>query len=312
MKYLLYSDNNINNNNLNNNNNNNNNNNLWVDKIEKLIENELKINLSLQDMNEDSITSLIYNSFKNILNYYIMIIENLYKLDEDEDIDKNEKRRIISMFFKQAYKSLNNYSFEKMKLFFYSTLNNQNKYYSIDKNQEKKFYLSTIKTNYKYTLIINLDETLIYSYKSRIILRPNLFEFLSKVKEMFEIIVYSFYSKSIIDKALGLIEKKIKYFDYILYSDQLTIKYNEKLLKDIDNLGRNIKHMIIIDSKINVQKKYKNNLILIKRFLGDITTDINILKILGYILQNIKNDNFQDDLRIRIHKYKNSIKAYLL
>ena len=307
MKYLLYSDNNINNNNLNNNNNN-----LWVDKIEKLIENELKINLSLQDMNEDSITSLIYNSFKNILNYYIMIIENLYKLDEDEDIDKNEKRRIISMFFKQAYKSLNNYSFEKMKLFFYSTLNNQNKYYSIDKNQEKKFYLSTIKTNYKYTLIINLDETLIYSYKSRIILRPNLFEFLSKVKEMFEIIVYSFYSKSIIDKALGLIEKKIKYFDYILYSDQLTIKYNEKLLKDIDNLGRNIKHMIIIDSKINVQKKYKNNLILIKRFLGDITTDINILKILGYILQNIKNDNFQDDLRIRIHKYKSSIKAYLL
>ena len=207
---------------------------------------------------------------------------------------------------------MDNYSFENLKLFFYSTLNKQNKYVSINQSQEKKYYLSRIKTNYKYSLLINLDETLIYNNKSIIILRPNLFHFLSKIKEMFEIIAFSFYPNSIIDKALELIEKKTKYFDYVLYSNQLTTNYNGKLIKDIENLGRNIKHIIIVDSKINIHKKFKSNLILIKRFLGDITLDINILKKLGYILQNIKIDNIQDDLRSRIHKYKNLIKAYLL
>ena len=38
---------------------NNNSNDLWADKIDKIIKKELKINLSIQDMNEDSITSLI-------------------------------------------------------------------------------------------------------------------------------------------------------------------------------------------------------------------------------------------------------------
>ena len=308
MNYLLY----LYNNSTTFNNNINNNNDLWVDEIEKLIEKELKINLSSQDMNEDSITSLICNTIQNILNYYKMIIDNLYTLEEDEEINKNDKEKIVSEFFKQIYKSVDNYSFENLKLFFYSTLNKQNKYVSINQSQEKKYYLSRIKTNYKYSLLINLDETLIYNNKSIIILRPNLFHFLSKIKEMFEIIAFSFYPNSIIDKALELIEKKTKYFDYVLYSNQLTTNYNGKLIKDIENLGRNIKHIIIVDSKINIHKKFKSNLILIKRFLGDITLDINILKKLGYILQNIKIDNIQDDLRSRIHKYKNLIKAYLL
>ena len=87
--------------------------------------------------------------------------------------------------------------------------------------------------------------------------------------------------------------------------------YDGKCVKDLDNFGRNIKNIIVIDSKINIPKKYKNNLILIKGFQGDEMKDINLLKILSYILQNIKNDNSDEDIRIRINKYKNSIKTYL-
>jgi len=323
ISYLLYLHNNINYND-----------DLWIDKIEKIIKKELKINLSNQDMNEDSITFLIIDKVNNILNYYEMVIDNLYSLGNKEinnedifpnclklnknNINKEQKSRIISLFFIEANKSLKNYTFENIKLFFYSYINIQKYSFINDKNninikekKEKQFYLAPIKPRYKYTLIINLDETLIYYNNSKVILRPNLFEFLSKIKELFEIIAFSFYSDSIINEALELIENKNKYFDYVLYSDQLTISYNGKFVKDLDNFGRNEMNIIIIDTKINIPKKYKNNLVLIKGFYGDETKDINLLKMLRYFLQNIKNDNYDEDIRNRINKYKKCIKTYL-
>ena len=299
---------------------------LWIDKLKKIIEAELKMNFSSQDMNEDSITSFIYDTIKNLNNYYEMIIDNLYitktekneyifpnclKLKENA-INQKEKINIISLFFSQVNKSLDSYTFDNMKLFFYLYLNNQN----YDKNEKQnskmnKYYLSPGKQRYKYTIMINLDETLLYNDNNIIILRPNLFNFLSMIKKMYEIIAFSFDTNSNIDKALTLIESKSKYFDYTLYSDQLTINNNGQLIKDINNLGRDLKNIIVIDSKMHIHKKYKNNLILIKGFYGDVSKDINLLKILGYILQNIKNYTFEDDVTIRIKKFRNIIKTYL-
>ena len=159
--------------------------------------------------------------------------------------------------------------------------------------------------------MINLDKTLLYNDNNTIILRPNLFNFLSMIKKMYEIIAFSFDTNSNIDKALTLIESKSKYFDYTLYSDQLSINNNGQLIKDINNLGRDLKNIIVIDSKMHIHKKYKNNLILIKGFYGDVSKDINLLKIFGYILQNIKNYTFEDDVTIRIKKFRNIIKTYL-
>ena len=317
-------------------------NSLWLSKIEKIIENEVKINLTSQDMNENSILSIIINSTNTIMNYYKMIIDNLYfinnksndninnnlkftfpnclKLDLNS-LDNNEKSKIISFFFSNAYKSLNNFSFENMKLFYYLYLNKP-KFNSISNSSNKisssfnknisQYYLPPIKQNYKYSLLINLDETLIYNDNGKIILRPNLYNFLEMVKELYEIIIFSFESNLFIDNTVEIIEQKNKYFDYILYANHFTLNNNGKLVKDLEGLGRNIKNIIVIDSKSHIEKKYKNNLILIKGFYGNDLIDINLLKILGYILQNIKKENYEDDIRLCIQKYKSIIKTYLM
>ena len=301
--------------------NNKDNNNIWINKIEKIIDTELKIKLNSEDINEDFIINMIYNTINNINNYYKIIIDNLYnyedihqeenifpdclKLKDNKNISLEKRKKLICLFFTQVKNDLNEYTFDNMKLFFDLYLNNDN----IQFNESKmiKYYIPPIKPKYKYTILINMDETLIYYNKNinKIILRPNLFNFLSKIKQMYELIAFSFYNNSIINQALDLIENESKYFDYILYQEQLDI------LKNLETLDRSIKHLIVIDTKNNINKKYKKNLILIKGFYGDINCDINLLKILGYILENIKNSINEDDIRIRINKYKNTIKTYL-
>ena len=327
--------------------------NLWLDKIEKIIDNEMKINLTVQDMNENTILALIVNSNKTIINYYKMIIENLYFLNNAEindinttksksnmdninsrdseekyifpncllldvnKVNKNEKIKIINIFFSKAYKYLNNFTFDNMKLFFYLFLNNP-KYTPLQKNRNNniinlsQYYLPPIKPNFKYSLLINLDETLIYNNKGKIILRPNLEYFLNMIKTFYELIVFSFESNTLVDNIVELIEQKNKFFDYILYANQFTLSNKGKLVKDLENLGRNLKNVIVIDTKIHLEKKYKNNLILIKPFYGNNLVDINMLKILGYILLNIKKENYEDDIRTSIYRYRNLIKTYLM
>ena len=315
-------------------------NNLWLNKIKKTIDIGLKINLTSQDMNENSILSLIINTTERINNYYKMIIDNLYSYPNDNDklllnkefnfpdclnLDLNtlndiEKSQIKSIFFLQAYKLLNNYSYENMKLFFYLFLNNQ-KFNSqnsssiikdnINNINFNQYYLPPIKPNYKYSLIINMDETLIYNDNGKLLLRPYLYDFLDLMKELYELIVFSFYSNSFIDNALEIIEQRNKYFDYILYSNQFTINNNGQLVKDLESLGRELKNIIVVDSKSHLETRFQNNLILIKGYYGNDLMDTNLLKILGYILQNIKKENYEDDIRKSIEKHKNTIKAYL-
>jgi len=205
-----------------------------------------------------------------------------------------------------------------MKFFFYIFLNNSKLHNKRPPTKNEKInlnqnYLPMIKPNYKYSLIINLDETLIYNNNGKIILRPNLFHFLDVMKEIYELIIFSFESNAFIDKAVEIIEQKNKYFDFVLYANQCTLKLNNSgtLVKDLESLGRDLKNIIVIDSKSHLEQKYHNNLILIKGFYGNDLIDTNLLKILGYILQNIKKENYEDDIRLSIEKHKHTIKAYL-
>ena len=350
-----------------------NSNNEYLTKLKCVVKNNLKLNLTAQDNNESTILSLIGNNLKEINNYYKMIIDNLYskfytknnskKNYNDEkykfpnclqldlnDLDYYEKLNIISLFFFDAYRLLNNYNFEDLKYFFDSFLQRikfKKKYEKKNKTPKNKishskgasmkniiiykynynngnfYYLPPIKNYYKYTLVLDLDETLVYlmpnnlflkdegkigeTKQHTLIFRPGLIDFLKKMRPLYELVIFSFGTYEYVDNVIKIIEKEEKYFEHILYRQHATIN-NGEYIKDLSLLGRDLKNIIIVDDIPQVFKLQEKNGICIKAFYGDIVSDRNTLKILGKILETIRFDADEEgDIRKSIEKQRNVI-----
>ena len=365
---------------LNENINNSNNSSEWVTKLKDIIKKNLKENLSPQDFNETNILSLIGNNLKEVNNYYKMIIDNLYshfytkkhnkknyndpkykfpnclQLDIN-DLDYYEKLNIISLFFFDAYRLLNNYNFEDLKYFFDSFL--QRIKFSNQKKSEKKlkslknkltssdkknfsmkniiiykynysngnfYYLPPMKKFYKYTLVLDLDETLVYlmpnniylteegkigEAKHTLIFRPGLLDFLKKMKTLFELVIFSFGTLEYVDSVIKIIEKNEKFFEHVLYRQHATVNSGE-YIKDLSLLGRDLKNIIIVDDIPQVFKLQERNGICIKAFYGDIVSDRNTLKILGKILERVRFDADEDgDIRKSLDKQRSLIFTHI-
>jgi hypothetical protein len=347
-----------------------------INNLNNLINKELKINLSSQDMNnENCIIDIIEQNYKQINNYYKMIIDNIYNYNFTpsmssspvndinamnnnkmykfphclslnlDKLNNNQKLKIISLFFFDAYKLLNNYNILDLKIFYdlylnKKTINNSIKYndnnrhnfnsqkhkikigyhyilgnnFSID--NDSKYLLSPIKSYYKYTLMINLDsivytdEIMYYYYinfdkvKKKIILRPGLIKFLQEMKQIYELILFCNNSIEYIKKVLRHFETNENFFEHILCENQLYFD-KDGAIKDLDLLGRNLKHVIIIDSNQNMFKSYKDNVLGIRPFYGNISDDGNVLKELTEILKVIRYDlEDYDDVRISLYNHK--------
>ena len=351
---------------------------MWIYKLNNIIDKNLKIKLMPQDYSEIGILTLIGNNLKEVNNYYKMIIDNLYshfytkknnkknyndtkykfphclQLDINE-LDYYEKLNVISLFFFDAYRLLNNYNFEDLKYFFDSFLqrtkyrdpinkdnisNIQNRSLSKNKGVNIKsvviykynyangnfYYLPPIKKCYKYTLVLDLDETLIYLMpnniylnsigkfgegKHTLILRPGLINFLQKMKPLYELVIFSFGTYQYVDNVIKIIEKKEKFFEHVLYRQHATVN-NGEYIKDLSLLGRDLKNIIIVDDIPQVFKLQERNGICIKAFYGDTVTERNTLKILGKILETVRFDAEETgDIRKSLDKQRNIIFTHI-
>ena len=348
-----------------------------INNLNNLINKELKINLSSQDMNnENCIIDIIEQNYKQINNYYKMIIDNIYNYNFTpsmssspvndinamnnnkmykfphclslnlDKLSNNQKLKIISLFFFDAYKLLNNYNILDLKIFYdlylnKKTINNNSIKYNdnikqnfnnqrsknrigyhyllsnnFSINNDSNYLLSPIKSYYKYTLMINLDtivytDEIMYYYninfdkaKKKIILRPGLIKFLQEMKQIYELILFCNNSLEYIKKALRHLETNENFFEHILCENQLYFD-KDGTIKDLDLLGRNLKHIIIIDSNQNMFKSYKDNVIFIRPFYGNVSDDGNVLKKLTEILKVIRYDiEDVDDARIPLYNHK--------
>ena len=182
-------------------------------------------------------------------------------------------------------------------------------------------YLSNIssknkKFQKKITLILDLDETLVrfkinkYNIQTgNVVLRPGLIQFLNKVYPLFDLVIWTVATKQYADAILDIIERDKKYFSARLYREHATIdEKNNLYIKDLNNLGRPLDSIIIIDDKESSYRLHKDNGILIKPFMGsklEMQKDF-VLFDLFTILTKIMLDKSKD-VRIGISNFKYEI-----
>ena len=259
------------------------------------------------------------------------------------NLSEEQLLNIKSNFFYDAYRLLTNYNFDDLYDFFNFILRRKGNLANrqileknyinnrVNKIQEKfkikvqtkleKYLLPKKRSIYKYSLVLDLDETLICIKRDSnnrikfnqtnnsitLLVRPGLLDFLHNMKKIYELILFSFGTSEYVSPIIKNIEKNEKYFEHILYREHVTYEDNGSFFKNLNLLGRDVKNIIIVDDNFNNFKYHKSNGICIKPFLGDTINDKNTLKIFGNILYKIRYDaDLTGDIRISLNKEKNS------
>ena len=150
-------------------------------------------------------------------------------------------------------------------------------------------FLPKINMKYKYTLVLDMDETLIHFFFTKnfgmFFIRPYCFEFLNQLNEFYEIITFTAGTKEYADYILNLLDPNNEIIKYRLYRQHITI-LGCNIYKDLNKLGRDLSKIIIIDNKKENFKMQPNNGLYVKTWINDINDHQfkDLLKILKDIV----------------------------
>ena len=299
--------------------------NVWVDKLRQMIKDNLRhIELNNKEyisffLQHDNINYKNQSSSNLIeIKFYSIQIEKCIKLFLNSLNNNNALKRDFCTLFE----NIDSISADKLLHFFKSKIIrviNQNASVAGIESSSYKILLNenSIQLPYlknkcpkKFSLVLDLDETLISfklepndENKGTIRFRPYLDSFLQKVKEKYEIIVFTSGTQDYADPLEDAIEQDEKYFDARLYR-QHTIACGKDIVKDISRIGRPLDKILIVENMPQNYRLQKENGILIKSFYGEDIYDTALVS-LGDILMKIANEF--NDVRKGIAKYKNEI-----
>ena len=166
------------------------------------------------------------------------------------------------------------------------------------------------RSNKPYTLVLDLDETLIHfkanpnnEESGTIKIRPYLYQFLDKIKKYYELVVFTAATQEYADPIINALENNKKYFDYRLYRIH-TIIIDNDFVKDLSKLGRDLSRIIIVDNMEQNYKLQKSNGITIRPFWGKDNEDSALIDLLD-ILIKIAEKNL--DVRTGLKLFKEDI-----
>ena len=250
-----------------------------------LIQNDPRFNIIIE--NDDT---TVFSRYKNL------------KKNNNNEIQKEKNNNNIKNINNNIPLSIDNYTNKNKKNINESNINYNNKNFIIPFPPEKP-----------YTLVLDLDETLIHIpkgkkifYSKSVIFRPGLIDFLRNLKEFYELIIFTSGLKKYADEVINYIEKDEKYFSYRLYRENAIIK-NNNYYKDLSILGRDLKKIIIIDDKKEHILQEENGLI-IKPFITESEVNNNDFILFDLILMLIRIAKEKpSDIRKSLKNYKNEI-----
>ena len=162
------------------------------------------------------------------------------------------------------------------------------------------------------TLVIDLDETLVHSYFDTIpprkaeitfqipldnkkvqvytLVRPGAIDFLEKMSEIFEIVIFTASMSIYALPIINFIDKKKK-CDFKLFREHCC-SFNNGFIKDLKRLSRDLNNIILLDNNPNCYFLNKENAIPIKTWIDDVS-DRELFKIIPY-LKFLANENIED------------------
>ncbi len=226
-------------------------------------------NTDINSSNNDNIYNLTFNLIEEI--------EAETKLNK-----KNESKNIIynklNTFLKnlkvneQLMNKIN--KIEKKEIEMKSDYNKKNDgVESLDKKNKmkKKLNLPDIDNNkYKYSLFIELDETLVHYYEEGnnyfVKVRCGTEDFIKTISEFCEIIIVSTSSKEYTDIIIQNINKDKCYVNHTIYKENYDDN-NDTL--DFSMINRDIKKCIFICHEDEFFNAPKSNIVKLKEFLGE-------------------------------------------
>ena len=250
----------------------------------------------------DSINQMISTIDKKSLYQFVTVFLKTILFGE---LEINKKKVIQnSLNFKSKYNNLkqinkNNYNY----IINYSGSSFMNNI------QETPPYLPPKNPKYKYTLVLDMDETLLHFFFTQVngmfFVRPYCFEFLNDLNNLYEIITFTAGTKDYADNILNQLDINDNIIKYRLYRQHTTIT-GFSPYKDLNNLGRDLSKIIIVDNLKENFKMQPNNGIYIKTWTNDVND--TQLKDLLKILKDIVIYSVED-VRPIIQKMNEDIKA---
>ena len=240
-----------------------------------------------------------YKCFNSINSYFNLII-NKSKIKNN----KNNSKKIPNKIDKKPL-VISPSLYKKIQICVYVYYDNFK--IILEKHKIKIPFLPPMdKNKFKYTLVLDLDETLVHYIEEKdrhyVQVRPFAEYFISEMGKYFELVIFTSAEEEYANIVLEEIDKN-KVITHKLYRRH--VEYNDGLcLKDLDKIGRDIKRVCIIDNDKNNFKLHVENGIEIKEFLGE--QDDNELDLLGDLLMSIIESN-ADDIRPIIKDIKNKM-----
>jgi len=162
---------------------------------------------------------------------------------------------------------------------------------------------STLSLQKKKTLVLDLDETLVHSslsenfsvesdfqfdlvfddkkYTVSVLQRPYLLEFMERVNDLFEVVIFTASQQVYAEKLLDIIDPESKLIKHRIYRDSC-VCVEGNYLKDLSVLGRDLSQTVIVDNSPQAFAFQLENGIPIQSWY-DCPEDDNLLRLLPFL-----------------------------